>query len=128
LPLLAEAAAEAASFLICAGTSDEGFRFTAQEANYSFLNGITVEHTRQLSRRMKEIAAEAGRTVKTATTLMPILDETDAGAEKQWKHIQDGADKEALATWRAYYSKGDRQIFQKPDTQDGTRRNPSQVA
>jgi pyrimidine oxygenase len=96
-------------FLICAGTSDEGFRFTAQEANYSFINGITVEHTRQLSRRMKDIAAEAGRSVKTATTLMPILDETDAGAQKQWKYIQDGADKEALATLANYYSKGDRE-------------------
>jgi pyrimidine oxygenase len=26
-------------FIICAGTSDEGFRFTAKEGNYSFLNG-----------------------------------------------------------------------------------------
>ena len=40
---------------------------------------------------------------------MPILDETDAGAEKQWKYIQDGADKEALATLANYYSKGDRE-------------------
>jgi pyrimidine oxygenase len=96
-------------FIICAGTSDEGFRFTAQHGNYSFMNGITVEHTKQLSQRMKATAAEAGRTIKVATTLLPILDETDAAAEKQWKHIQEGADTEALATLASYYSKGDRQ-------------------
>ena len=96
-------------FIICAGTSDEGFRFTAKEGNYSFLNGITLEHTRQLSRRMKETAAEYGREIKTATTLLPILDESDAAAQKQWQHIQDGADREALAILASYYSKGTRE-------------------
>ena len=96
-------------FLICAGTSDEGFRFTAEECNYSFMNGITVDHTKQLSKRMKEMAAETGRSIKVATTLLPVLDETDAAAEKQWKHIQEGADKVALANLAGYYSKGDRE-------------------
>jgi pyrimidine oxygenase len=91
--------------IICAGTSDEGFRFTAQEGNYSFLNGVTVEHTKELSRRMKATAAEYGREIKTATTLMPIIDETQRAAEQQWSYIQDGADTEALENLAQVYGK-----------------------
>ena len=90
-------------FLICSGTSDEGFRFAAEEGNYSFVGGVTPEHTKQLSRRMKEIAAECGREIKAATTLLPVLDETLAGAERQWQYIQDGADTEALANLTSYF-------------------------
>jgi len=84
-------------FIVCAGTSDEGFRFTAKEGDYSFIGGISVAATKQMSQRVKTIAAEHGRTVKTATTLLPILAETDAAAEQRWKHYQDGVDTEALA-------------------------------
>ena len=108
-------------FIICAGTSDEGFRFTAKEGNYSFIGGITLEHTKQLSQRMKATAAEAGRAVKTATTLLPILDETDAAAEKQWQYIQDGADKEALATLATTTAKEDA-VAKTPDPENGARR------
>jgi pyrimidine oxygenase len=96
-------------FIICAGTSDEGFRFTAKEGNYSFIGGVTLEHTKQLSQRMKATAAEYGREIKTATTLLPILDESDAAAEKQWQHYQDGADKDALANLASYYGRQGRE-------------------
>jgi pyrimidine oxygenase len=99
-------------FLICSGTSDEGFRFAAQEANYSFVGGRTPEHTKQLSLRMKEIAAEYGRTIKSATTLLPILADTEAEAQKQWKHIQDGADTEALDTLINYFTRVSRESAQ----------------
>jgi pyrimidine oxygenase len=92
-------------FIICAGTSDEGFRFTAREGNYSFIGGITLDHTKELSKRMKAMAAEYGRTIKTATTLLPVLDESDAAAQRQWEHYQAGADREAIANLASYYSK-----------------------
>jgi pyrimidine oxygenase len=95
-------------FLICAGASDEGFRFTAKEANYSFLSAITIEQTKQQSQRVKAIAAEYGRVVKTATTLFPILDESEAAAKKRLQHYQDGADTEALATLSAAYGRKNR--------------------
>jgi len=95
-------------FLICSGTSDEGYRFAAEEGNYSFVGGMTPQQTGEFSRRMKSIAAECGREIKSATTLMPILDETQAAAEKQWQHIQDGADAEALANLAAYFSQDTR--------------------
>lgn len=96
-------------FLICAGTSDEGFRFTAREANYSFLTGVTPQHTKERSRRMKEIAAEYGRTIKTATTLLPIIGENDADAERRWSYYQDGVDHAAIASIAGYYGNKDRQ-------------------
>jgi pyrimidine oxygenase len=96
-------------FLICSGSSDEGFRFAAQEANYSFVGGKTPEHTKQLSLRMKQIAAECGRTIKSATTLLPILAETQAAAEKQWSYIQNGADMEAIETLINYFTRVSRE-------------------
>jgi len=96
-------------FIICAGTSDEGFRFTAQEGNYSFIGGVTLDQTKALSRRMKAMAAEYGRTIKTATTLLPIVDESDAAAQRQWEYYQSGADRAAIANLASYYGKEKRE-------------------
>jgi pyrimidine oxygenase len=94
-------------FIICAGTSEEGFRFTGKEGNYSFIGG--VQQTKQFSQRVKQGASDHGRQIKTATTLLPILDETEVAAEKQWKYIQDGADTEALVNLAGYFSKQGRE-------------------
>jgi pyrimidine oxygenase len=100
-------------YIICAGTSDEGFRFTAREGHYSFIGGVTLEETRALSRRMKATAQEYGRAIKTATTLLPIIEETDAAAEALRDYYQQGADTEALATMHSYFSKQSRESAQK---------------
>lgn len=104
-------------FIVCAGTSEEGFRFTAKEGNYSFVNGVTLDHSKQLSRRMKEIAAEHGRTIKTAISMLPIVGETDAKAKQHWQHLQDGADTETMANIATYFGKqkreSDKQRLQK---------------
>lgn len=96
-------------FIVCAGTSDEGFRFTAEHGDYSFIGGITVDLTKQMSQRVKAIAAEHGRTIKTATTILAVIDETDAAAQKRWKHYQDGVDTEALAAIAAGLGRDTRQ-------------------
>lgn len=57
---------------------------------------------------MKATAAEYGREIKTATTLLLILEETDAAAEKLWKYYQEGADTEALAAIASYFSRQSR--------------------
>ncbi len=89
--------------IICAGTSGEGLRFTGKEGNYSFISGITLQQLKELGKRVRDKATEFGRKIKTAATLVPILDETDAAAQKQWQHYQDGADKEALANLASYF-------------------------
>ena len=96
-------------FIVCAGTSDEGLRFTAREGDYCFLGGVTVEHTKQLSRRMKDVAAEFGRPIKTATTILPVMADTMAEAERRWKLLQDGVDREAIANIAGYYVRKGRQ-------------------
>ena len=95
-------------YLVCAGASDEGFRFTAREGNCSFLSGITIEQTKQQSRRMKTIAAEYDRDIKTATTLFPIIEESEAAAKRLLQHYQDGADTDALAALSEAYGRKNR--------------------
>jgi pyrimidine oxygenase len=106
-------------YIVCAGTSEEGLRFTAKEGDYSFVNGVTLEHSKQLSRRMKEIATEHGREIKTAISMLPVVGETDAVAQKQWQHYQDGADTEAMANIARYFGsktrKSDKQRLEKLD-------------
>jgi pyrimidine oxygenase len=99
-------------FLICAGTSDEGFRFTAKEGDYSFIGGTDIEHTKQLSVRMKDIASEYGRSIKTAKTILPVIGATLADAQKKWKVFQDGVDKDAIANIVGYYGTKNRQSGQ----------------
>ena len=89
--------------IICAGKSDEGFRFTAEEGDYSFISGGSLDQIKAFSRRMKETARPTGRTVKTATTLLPIIADTKAEAEAELKRYQDGADLEAISNISAYF-------------------------
>jgi pyrimidine oxygenase len=83
-------------FLVCAGTSDEGFSFTARHCDYSFLGGGGIEDTKQLSLRMKSTARSMGREVKTATTLSIIQGDTDAAADELFDYYFEGADDAAL--------------------------------
>lgn len=82
--------------LVCAGVSEEGFRFTAAEADCSFLTARTVPDTRALSNRMKQVAAEHGRTIKTATPMLLIIGETDAAARAEHQRYVQGIDKGAV--------------------------------
>ena len=100
-------------FIICAGTSDEGFGFTGREGNYSFIGGSTVQDTARLSARVKQIAADHGRTIKAATTLLPIFGETEDDALQQLRYLQDGADLAALETLAGYYTKQGRDSAKK---------------
>jgi len=92
-------------FIVCAGTSPDGFRFTAEEADYSFLAGVNLEETKSKSRTMKRMAAEIGRTIKTATHLMLIIGETDEAAQRQYSNYTAGADTEAIENLIETYTK-----------------------
>jgi pyrimidine oxygenase len=84
-------------FLVCAGASDEGLRFTAGSADYGFINGPDPAALLQSSRKLKGMAAEAGRSIKTAASAMLMIADTRAEAEARWAHLVDGADDEALS-------------------------------
>src|SRR5215475_2864002 len=91
-------------FLVCAGVSEEGFRFTAAEADCSFLTARTVPDTRALSIRMKQVAREHGRAIKTATPMLLIIGDTDAEAAAEHQRYLRGIDQ--VAVERLYGSIG----------------------
>ena len=91
-------------FLVCAGVSEEGFRFTAQEADWSFLTAATPADTRALSDRMKKIAAEHGRAVRTATPMLLIVGDSDRAAADEHAAYVAGLDLGAID--RLYESMG----------------------
>ena len=91
-------------FLVCAGVSEEGFRFTAAEADCSFLTAKTVAETRALSNRMKQVARDHGRAIRTATPMLLIIGDTDADATAEHQHYVRGLDRGAID--RLYVSYG----------------------
>jgi len=91
-------------FLVCAGVSEEGFRFTAAHADCSFLTAKTVPETRALSNHMKQVARDHGRAIKTATPMLLIIGDTDADARAEHQHYVQGLDHGAID--RLYQSYG----------------------
>jgi pyrimidine oxygenase len=91
-------------FLVCAGTSDEGLRFTIREADYSFLGASGVAGLKAVSVRAHEIAAAEGATIKTATPVLLMIGDSKADAEAQWEYLLEGADVEANVNNAAAYT------------------------
>jgi pyrimidine oxygenase len=82
--------------IVCAGISEAGMRFTSRHGSHSFLGGRTLEEVIVLGKRMKELAREAGRSVKTYTVVTLIQGESDAHANELFEYYCSGADTEAL--------------------------------
>ena len=82
--------------IVCAGISDAGMRFTSRYGTHSFLGGRTLDEVIALGRRMKELAREAGRLVKTYTVVTLIQGESDAHANELFEYYCSGADTKAL--------------------------------
>src|SRR5581483_4621901 len=83
--------------IVCATSSERGYKFIADYCDEGFFGGNSLEKKKATSLRIKEVAAEAGRTVKTHTLIMLIQGDTDADAERLYRHYQDGADHEAIS-------------------------------
>ena len=83
-------------FLVCAASSDEGLRFTANEVDYSFISGRDIRELQRKALRAKELAVESNRTIKTAALLMLVMGNTAQDAAEYWDHLVNGADAEAL--------------------------------
>lgn len=92
-----------APFLICAGTSERGVRFTATQTDALFATGRDDEELRRISLDAKAMAREAGRSLRTYTMMTLVIGETDADARAQEDHLRTGFDAEAcLGMMRAY--------------------------
>lgn len=77
--------------IVSAGLSSEGLRFAAKHSDYQFVGLRPAEVA-----RVREFAAEEGRTVKVVTSMMLLHGESDAAAEQEFAAIRDDLDTEAL--------------------------------
>jgi pyrimidine oxygenase len=83
--------------IVCATTSERGYSFVAEHCTAALFGGKDIEDQKKISRRIKEVAAEHGRSdVRTHTLVNLIQGDTDEDAQKILKHYQDGADHEAI--------------------------------
>jgi pyrimidine oxygenase len=111
-------------FLVCAGTSDEGFRFTAREADYIFFTVAEIEGLKALRQRAMEIAIEEGRRIDTCTPIMVVLRDTRAEAEAYWDHLSAGADDAANENRVARYSASTRERHRAVTANAGSAKRP----
>lgn len=83
-------------FLVCAGSSKKGMRFTSEEMDAIFLSGGDPEELAEASRAAKEDAAELERYVRTYSMMTVVFGDTDEEAEAIAKNYTDGLDEGAL--------------------------------
>ncbi|HEY0269554.1 MAG TPA: LLM class flavin-dependent oxidoreductase, partial [Sphingomonas sp.] len=90
-------------FLVCAGTSKAGMRFTSEEMDALFLSGGDIPELAVASRAAKEDAASIGRAIRTYSMMTILFGETDAAAEQEAADYRAGLDEGALhGMMRAY--------------------------
>jgi pyrimidine oxygenase len=89
--------------LISAGMSDKGLRFGVEVGAACFIGGRDEAELGQVSRRAKQIAAEANKTVKTFAMYAIVEGATDAEAQARAQHYIDGVDVGAVKGMLASY-------------------------
>ncbi len=89
--------------IVAAGQSGRGMEFSAEYADYNFVNGVgvnTPSACAPTARRLTEAAAKTGRNVGSYPLFMVIAEDTDELAFAKWNLYRDGADVGALS-WMA---------------------------
>lgn len=102
-------------FLVCAGSSRKGMRFTSEEMDAIFLSGGDAEQLAEASKDAKEDAASIGRFVRTYSMMTIVLGETDEEAQAKAKHYADGFDEGALEGMMRAYGFLDNEIGKEND-------------
>ncbi|MGF1597224.1 MAG: LLM class flavin-dependent oxidoreductase [Acidimicrobiales bacterium] len=84
--------------LVCAGQSDRGMQFCAEQGDVQFIIGTDdFDVVRSDASRLLAASEVAGRDVGVYVLFQITMGETDAEAEQKWQHYRDGADLEAIA-------------------------------
>ncbi|GLY30977.1 LLM class flavin-dependent oxidoreductase [Kineosporia sp. NBRC 101731] len=91
--------------VICAGTSDRGFRFTIEHTDGVLISGQNHDDAIAVGRRAKALATELGRTTKTYGLFVFVPGATDTEARDRVHHFNEGVDTEALVTQAGEYAK-----------------------
>lgn len=102
-------------FLVCAGTSKKGMRFTSSEMDAIFLSGGTHEELKAASDAAKADANELDRNVRTYSMMTVVFGDTDAEAQEMVQAIREGFDEGALAGMMRAYGFLDSEIGKEND-------------
>jgi pyrimidine oxygenase len=90
-------------FLVCAGTSKVGMRFTSEEMDALFLSGGDTAELAAASRAAKDDALSIGKAIRTYSMMTVVLEDSQEAAEAAAAHFRAGFDEGALhGMMRAY--------------------------
>jgi pyrimidine oxygenase len=92
--------------IVYATNSEGGFKFVADQCDEAFIQCGPGKN--ENSKRLKALAGERGRAIKTQAHATLILGESDADADRIVAHIREGADYEAIANVYDHNYAGDR--------------------
>ena len=99
-------------FIVAAGMSERGMRFAIEETDAIFVGGRDDDELRRTSRRAKQLAAEAGRRLRTYAMLILIIEPTDDLAQATVDRFRTGFDEGAFAGMLRSYGMIDAEIGQ----------------
>ena len=83
-------------FIVAAGMSERGMRFTIEENDGIFVGGRDDDELRATSLRARAMAHDAGRRLRTYAMLILIVEDTDAEAQATVARFREGFDAEAF--------------------------------
>lgn len=89
--------------IVCAGMSEVGMRFSAEEADACFIGGRDEDELAAVSRRAKDIAAEVGNPLKTFAMYCIVPGASDEEAQARARTYIDGVDVDAVRGMMASY-------------------------
>ena len=79
-------------YLICAGQSERGLRFTVQNTDACFIGGKTAEDTLRISRLARRVAAEYGTTIRVFAMSTIVFGDTDEEVFETVGYYKQGLD------------------------------------
>ncbi len=97
-------------FLVAAGMSERGMRFTVEETDAIFVGGVDDDELRAVSLRAKAMARAAGRSLRTYAMLILVIEDSDAQADATLARFREGFDEEAFCGMLRSYGMIDAEI------------------
>jgi pyrimidine oxygenase len=82
--------------VVCATSSERGFQFVAEHCTDGLFGGLNLDQQKTMSRRMKQVATDRGRSVRSHTLILLIQGDDDDDAERILRHYESGADQQAI--------------------------------
>lgn len=92
--------------IVSAGLSDEGLAFAARHSDYQFVGLRAAE-----IRRVKQLAAEQGRSVQVVTSMLLLHGDTDAAARARFETLRDNLDVAAVDNLVASFERDGRESY-----------------